>query len=346
MLHWRALLDKSDAELAAIDLAEANLACLAGLPGAERVDFTRCLKAIDEWTAVVKRWTDAAYTEFFLPNPGEFRNSEAYFRCVGIITALQRHCGVRYDPAKAGVDIDAPFDLSEQFLHGIVEGPGGTCASLPVLYVAIGRRLGYPLKLVVGRHHMFFRWHDQRTGERFNLEGSGVGLSVFDDDYYRKWPHPILDLNHERAYGWLESLTPRVELASFVGQRAYVYRDNHRYLDAIDHFIIAADLDERHITYRAATELALRAWREHLRKQLPTGFPPRIEVRLRKDKRRWPTIPWELERDICCAHTTEWCLNHPRHEEWWWKPLRKGLRPKHDVPTSITVDYELVLQGA
>jgi hypothetical protein len=157
MLNWRSLLSKSDAELANVDLAGINLASLVGLPGAEGVDINRCLRAIAGWTEVVKRWTDAAYHEFFLPNPGEHRNSEAYFRCVAMVTALQRHCGVRYDPAKIGIDVNAPFDLSEMFVHGIVDGPGGTCATLPVLYVAIGRRLGYPLKLVGGKHHLFFR---------------------------------------------------------------------------------------------------------------------------------------------------------------------------------------------
>ena len=62
------------------------------------------------------------------------------------------------------------------FIHGIIDGPGGTCASMPVLYVAVGRRLGYPLKLVEARGHLLLRWDDplgQRLGtpDVFNVEG-------------------------------------------------------------------------------------------------------------------------------------------------------------------------------
>ncbi len=44
-----------------------------------------------------------------------------------------------------------PVDWSDsrtRYIHSVLTGFGGTCASLPVLYVAIGRRLGWPLYLV------------------------------------------------------------------------------------------------------------------------------------------------------------------------------------------------------
>lgn len=43
-----------------------------------------------------------------------------------------------------------------------------------MLYVAIGRRLGYPLKLVECKGHLFVRWEDAK--ERFNIEGTSRGL--------------------------------------------------------------------------------------------------------------------------------------------------------------------------
>ena len=64
---------------------------------------------------------------------------------------------------------------------------------MPVLYVAVGRRRGYPLKLVEAPTHLFFRWEDP-DGERFNVpevfnvEGTGHGISFHPDDYYRIWP--------------------------------------------------------------------------------------------------------------------------------------------------------------
>jgi hypothetical protein len=58
-------------------------------------------------------------------------------------------------------------DPSKVFLHGLL-GPErvGTCSSLPVLYVAVGRQLGYPLKLVTAKGHLFVRWEgaESRAG--------------------------------------------------------------------------------------------------------------------------------------------------------------------------------------
>ncbi len=47
---------------------------------------------------------------------------------------------------------------------------------MPVLYVAIGRRLGYPLELVTTKGHVFACWED--SNDRFNIEGTNEGLNL------------------------------------------------------------------------------------------------------------------------------------------------------------------------
>src|SRR5262249_50888264 len=158
-----------------------NLACAMGLPGAEKIDVQACLRTLNSWTKTVRRWTDAGYQEFYLRNPAEFSHSAAHFRIVALVTALQRHCGVRYDPVKIHATPDDPFDLDEEFIHGVIQGRGGTCAAMPVIYAAVGRRLNYPIKLVGTRTHLFCRWDDPRTGERLNIEGAGDGFGIFPD---------------------------------------------------------------------------------------------------------------------------------------------------------------------
>lgn len=189
---WQQYLISPDDELARIDIAAMSLQCAMGLPGAERIDVAGCLRTIDGWVPVVRRWTEAAYREFFLSDPAQFRNSEAFFRCVALVTALQRHCGVRYDPSKAGLGPDDPYDFDEQFVHGVIQGAGGTCATLPVIYASVGRRLGYPIKLACAKRHLFCRWDDPRADERWNIEGTATeeGFSSYPDDHYRSWPDP------------------------------------------------------------------------------------------------------------------------------------------------------------
>jgi hypothetical protein len=40
------------------------------------------------------------------------------------------------------IPLDAPLDVADSFIHGIIQGNGGTCASIPVVVSAVGRRLG------------------------------------------------------------------------------------------------------------------------------------------------------------------------------------------------------------
>jgi hypothetical protein len=97
----------------------------------------------------------------------------------------------------------------------------GTCASLPVLLTALGRWLGYPLKLVLAPGHMFCRWDS--PGERFNIEYNEQGLNSHPDEFYQEWPHPWTPEMHEqerKCPEFLVSLTPQQELAHFARTRS------------------------------------------------------------------------------------------------------------------------------
>jgi hypothetical protein len=156
---WSDLLRISEAELSSLDIAVVNLACAAGLPGSHKIDVELCLETIEDWTEYVRRYTAKAMPRFFR-EPWEFEYSEGRFRILAMITALQRDLGVKYDVSK--IPLDVPLGIEGSFIHGIIQGDGGTCASLPTLYASVGRRLGYPIKLVSaqakGAGHLFARW--------------------------------------------------------------------------------------------------------------------------------------------------------------------------------------------
>jgi hypothetical protein len=101
---------------------------------------------------------------------------------------------------------------------------------MPVLYVAIGRRLGYPMRLVLAKQHVFCRWDDGQ--ERFNIEGAGNGgVSYLPDEHYRSWPKPISDAEMKTGE-FLKSLTPREELATFLLSRGACLHANERMPEA------------------------------------------------------------------------------------------------------------------
>lgn len=126
-----------------------------------------------------------------------------------------------------------PFQTSkETFLHGLMdhEDPrkafGGNCVSLPVAYAAVGRRLGYPIKLVCAKEHVFCRWEgtdhpNPAWRDRFNFDGAGNGFSIDPDEFYLSWPRKTFP-DQVKLCGWLESLTPQEELSLFLSSRGAV----------------------------------------------------------------------------------------------------------------------------
>src|SRR5260370_37045333 len=83
-----------------------------------------------------------------------YNGSENVFRVVCMVRVIQKF-GVLYNTAK--IPAEVPFDTADTFLHGALLGEGGTCASLPVVPIAVGRRRGYPLELGLTHRHFFCR---------------------------------------------------------------------------------------------------------------------------------------------------------------------------------------------
>lgn len=234
--------------LANCDIALVNMLCTEGLPGAEGLDIQQSLSVLDRWAGLVDRET-RRYIHLYRNAPEKFRGMEGYYRMQMLITVVMQDLKVNYNPARDG-SAERPepaerffSDSRDLFLHGLVNKPHlGTCASLPVLYTAIGRRLGYPLKLVCARAHLFLRWESADGKERFNIEGTNGGMSSHDDKYYWTFPLPITE-EDIRSGQYLKSLSPAEELAAFLCTRGNCLQVHKRY-------------DEARTAYRQAQTLA------------------------------------------------------------------------------------------
>lgn len=333
MLTWQELVRRSDHGLAELDLIAVNLACAAGLPDAENVDVQGCQHRVDHWSRRVLHETEWALPHFRRKRY-DYRNSEAYFRMLVLVTVLQRDCRVRYNLAKA--DDEVPLDTADIFVHGITHGAGGTCTSLPVVYAAVGRRLGYPLKLVRARTpkwgHLFVRWDDP-AGERFNVEATSLGLNSDPDDYYRSGVYSVTPAEEQKAC-LLQSLTPRQELAGFLAERGFRWLDFGRYRRAVEGFAWARVLHPENAAYRMTLARQMDDWDESLRRQTPSRFP---EFDITWPPRRYPdALPEILEQGIIALEAKENVLRNAEHEREWWGPLRRG-EPCPPVPSRAIV---------
>jgi len=229
------LVELHRSDLEKLEVARVNLHCAQGLPGAEHLDLTNSLTTIDRMATHVRSETER-HLYHFRNKPSDFENSEGFFRMIMLMVVLTEDFQVHYASNKiasvvsAGANDGFFTDSRDVFLHGLTgKEPRGTCSSLPVLQVAVGRRLGYPLKLVTTKGHLFVRWEDSR--ERFNFEAAGQGANRFSDDYYRQWPFKVTQ-EEVTAEGYLNSLSRAEELAVFLSIRGMCWREGGRFSEA------------------------------------------------------------------------------------------------------------------
>ncbi len=225
------LLRLSSDDLASVDIGLCNLICAEGLRGSEDLDIPSSLKTFDEMAEAVRVSTASLWKQFER-SPEDYYGSPAYFRLLVLVTVLQRDFGVSYN-----VDwFERPPDFTDArllFIHGLLVGSVGTCSSLPVLYTAVGRRLGYPIKLVSAVSHLFCRWDDPPAGERINIEAASRGLTCHSDDHYKTWPLPMQPEDLSGTY-YLRSYTPAEEFACFLVTRSHCQSDWYRFGDAVE----------------------------------------------------------------------------------------------------------------
>ena len=242
------LLALDETTLAAVDVARVNLLCAQGLPGAEGLDVDRVLTTLDNWVEQVRAET-IRNLHLFHDHPECFHGNEGEYRFKMLITVLQQDLGVAYNPARADPNEPAASfyaDSKDVFLHGLT-APNrhlGTCASMPVLYTAVARRLGYPVRLVTARMHLFDRWEPAPgSGQAtFNLEGTNRGAgNIHPDDYYLAWPEPISP-EQRATEGYLSSLSPTGELAIFLDTRGDCLRAAGHWAEAAQAYGHAARL--------------------------------------------------------------------------------------------------------
>lgn len=270
--RWKSLARLSDSELHATDVGLCNLACAAGLPYAESLNPCAHLDELDRLAKHVARELSRNKHNYQRERK-RHGDSPAQWTAGMLVTVLQQDCGVHYNAQRIH---DPDFsDSRDLFIHGML-GPdavGGTCASMPFLYVAVGGRLGMPLYVASAKAHLFVRWDDPqgkrwrerdaswRHAARFNLEGASRGFHFYEDEYYHRWPIPMT--RAEIGSGiYLKSMTRRQELACMLAARGHCLEDNGQLSEAVEVYRAASDLQP---AYRFFLDGALKKAAQEMR---------------------------------------------------------------------------------
>lgn len=178
------LVSMSPEKLDKMDVALVNLVCTEGLYGAEDLDIRACIRQIDEWAVEIGQLLKER--EFMYDKVADkVDNSINRWRCGAMGQYMSQVIGLCYNQSRRNYVETDPFatdyfkNSRDFMIHGLViDKNRGNCSSMPVLYTAIARRLGFPIKLVRTYNHLFARWDDPSSGEVFNGEASWIFETV------------------------------------------------------------------------------------------------------------------------------------------------------------------------
>jgi hypothetical protein len=212
-----------DSQLAKLDPLIMNLIVARGIPGLENLDIDKYAKTVDDWAKTINAANNAE--EPSSKHDPTYRVSREFWMAGGMAVML---AGPRFGITYTRDNL-TPGKPEQQFIHGVIDGKRGTCATMPVLYMAIGHRLKWPIKAVVSADHMWARWDDgiptSKGGHRFNLEatnassnGAAGSFSSLTDEEYVAWlqtPREAIDSGSD-----MTSLSPRQTLGVFLQGRA------------------------------------------------------------------------------------------------------------------------------
>ena len=103
----------SNEQLAELDIGAVNLLCASGLPGAGELNISELTAWLDDAADKVYIATGENYDKL-LDAPGAFGNSQTRFCMQYLVTVLQRHCGVHYNPKWKGLTPDTAIRAASE----------------------------------------------------------------------------------------------------------------------------------------------------------------------------------------------------------------------------------------
>ena len=155
-------------------------------------------------------------------------------------TYYYKFYGIRYDNSPG-----ARTKRQNFFLHNTLDTRQGNCLSIPMLYMAVAQRLGYPVYAVTAPDHSFVRFVDPRLKEQ-NIELSASAGYSPDEDY-------AFNLNiSQKAIkngAYLRTLSKRHYLGVLLLQNALAFDEQGDLDRAIRYLEKAEEIDPKNVYF-------------------------------------------------------------------------------------------------
>lgn len=175
-------------------------------------------------------------------------------RRIRVLNTVLRDAGYHYDRD--------PFARNRQeyyFLNGILDTKKGICYTLPLLYIAVAQRLGYPVYPVAAPDHIFVRYVDASFKAQ-NIEVTSGGKYFPDEIYIRDFSISSKGLE---SGSYLRNMSYREFLGYMLGANAFILArsgDGNKAIAYTEKAIqlvpkFADNYDSLRIAYQAKSEI-------------------------------------------------------------------------------------------
>lgn len=125
--------------------------------------------------------------------------------------------------------------LENQFINGYISTKHGSCITMPMLYVILGERLGFPIYPVRSAKHFFVRYIPERKIKSFNgnIEATNGGGYISDKEYKDDVLLPVKSIKNGV---YLRSLSKKEYIASLllINANEYLKQKN---IDKAKHYL-------------------------------------------------------------------------------------------------------------
>ena len=228
----------------------------------------------------------ARHGTHFHRSPANWKNDIRFFRLGIVCWYVDEVLKVTYPDELANAEDRHVSSIRlDIFLNGLMDRRRGSCASMPVLHVALGWRLGWPVSLACANNHLFCRYDDGKVTH--NIEATAFGRGGFrshPDEYYREQYHiPGIAV----ACGSdLRAVTPREMLGLFVAIRAMHFASVRQMREAEAGLLLARYLfPHNRLLYSSQMEASIQCGLQ-LFDRGESGHPANVGRKLRERSAR------------------------------------------------------------
>jgi hypothetical protein len=224
-------------ELQRTDQVVMNLAVAKGIPTLADLDIGRYVQLADRWAGDLRARMPALEAEFHR-SPQDWRGDLDFFRLGLVCWYVDMVLGVAYREDQRNVAQIRYTDPTDLFINGVMDTRRGTCATLPLLHVVLGRRIGLPVSLASVGSHFLCRFDD--GVKTINIEATETGRGGFSSqtDEYVLAKHQV-PAKAQRCGSDLRAVSAREMLGLFLGFRARHFVDTRRTAQSEPDYLLA-----------------------------------------------------------------------------------------------------------